>query len=144
VEHPRGGDDTRQWGPPYLRDAAGNDTSESAYYLATNRGKRSLAIDFGRPEGADLVRRLAAQADVLVENFKPGGSHATGSATPTRADQSWPRLPLHLGIRAGRARRCEAGLRRHDPGHGGLMSLTGVPDGEPGAGRRRWASRWPT
>ena len=73
VEHPRGGDDTRQWGPPYLRDAAGNDTSESAYYLAANRGKRSLAIDFGRPEGAELVRRLAAQADVLVENFRPGG-----------------------------------------------------------------------
>jgi crotonobetainyl-CoA:carnitine CoA-transferase CaiB-like acyl-CoA transferase len=73
VERPDGGDDTRQWGPPYLKDRAGRDTSESAYFLSTNRGKRSVAIDFSRPEGQELVRRLAERSDVLVENFKVGG-----------------------------------------------------------------------
>ncbi|MDQ5977916.1 MAG: hypothetical protein QG602_888, partial [Verrucomicrobiota bacterium] len=66
IEHPRGGDDTRQWGPPHLADTTGQPTSESAYYLSANRGKRSVAIDFSQPEGQELVRRLAAGADVLI------------------------------------------------------------------------------
>ncbi len=73
IERPGTGDDTRGWGPPYLKDAAGNDTSEAAYYLSCNRGKLSVAIDFTRTAGRDLVRDLARQADVLVENFKVGG-----------------------------------------------------------------------
>src|SRR6188768_146676 len=73
VERPVSGDDTRAWGPPYLRDAAGRDTSESAYFLACNRGKLSVAVDFTRPEGQAIVRALAAGADVLIENFKVGG-----------------------------------------------------------------------
>jgi formyl-CoA transferase len=73
VERPGQGDDTRAWGPPYLRDAAGRDTSEAAYYLACNRGKRSIAIDFTTPEGQTIVRDLARTADVFIENYKVGG-----------------------------------------------------------------------
>src|SRR5512132_1878719 len=73
VEKPGSGDDTRAWGPPYLRDAAGRDTSEAAYYLACNRGKLSVAIDFTKPEGRDLVRELARTSDAMIENFKRGG-----------------------------------------------------------------------
>ncbi len=73
VERPGTGDDTRAWGPPYLRDAQGQDTTESAYYLSTNRNKRSIAIDLATPEGADAVRKIASQCDVLIENFKGGG-----------------------------------------------------------------------
>ena len=138
VEHPRGGDDTRTWGPPYLHDAAGNDTSESAYYLAANRGKRSLAIDFGRPEGADLVRRLAAQADVLVENFKPGGLARYGLGY-TDLEPVNPRL-VYLSISAFGQDGPDAAKPGYDAmiqGMGGLMSLTGVPDGEPGAGPQK-------
>ena len=72
VERPGSGDDTRAWGPPYLQDAVGADTSEAAYYLGTNRNKRSLAIDIAQPEGQALIRQLALQVDVLVENFKVG------------------------------------------------------------------------
>ncbi len=73
VEKPGSGDDTRAWGPPYLKDAGGNDTGESAYYLSCNRGKRSLALDIAHPEGRRVVRELARHCDVLVENFKVGG-----------------------------------------------------------------------
>jgi crotonobetainyl-CoA:carnitine CoA-transferase CaiB-like acyl-CoA transferase len=72
VERPGSGDDTRHWGPPYLQDAAGRDTGEAAYYLSANRGKRSLTVDFTTPEGQDIVRRLAAQSDVFLENHKVG------------------------------------------------------------------------
>jgi len=73
VERPGSGDDTRAWGPPYVRDAQGKDTSESAYFTSTNRNKRSIAIDIASPEGAEVVRKLASQCDVLIENFKVGG-----------------------------------------------------------------------
>jgi crotonobetainyl-CoA:carnitine CoA-transferase CaiB-like acyl-CoA transferase len=138
VEHPQGGDDTRQWGPPYLRDADGRDTSESAYYLAANRGKRSLAIDFSRPEGADLVRRLAMQADVLVENFKPGGLARYG-LSHADLEPGNPRL-VYLSISAFGQDGPDAAKPGYDAmiqAMGGLMSLTGVPDGEPGAGPQK-------
>ena len=73
IERPGSGDDTRTWGPPFLKDTQGHDTAEAAYYLACNRGKLSVAVDFTRPEGQRIVRDLALQADVLVENFKLGG-----------------------------------------------------------------------
>jgi crotonobetainyl-CoA:carnitine CoA-transferase CaiB-like acyl-CoA transferase len=73
IERPREGDDTRKWGPPYLKDEAGQDTSESAYYLSSNRNKRSVAIDLAQAEGQALAKRLLAHCDVLVENFKAGG-----------------------------------------------------------------------
>ena len=138
VEHPRGGDDTRHWGPPFLTDEDGNDTGESGYYLAANRGKRSLAIDFSRAEGRDLVRRLASQADVLVENFKVGGLARYGLGYDALSADN-PRL-VYLSISAFGQDGPDAAKPGYDAmiqAMGGLMSLTGVPDGEPGAGPQK-------
>jgi len=138
VEHPQGGDDTRQWGPPYLKDASGRETDESAYYLSANRGKRSLAIDFSLPEGQSLVRALASQADVLVENFKVGGLVRYGLGYEQLAAGN-PRL-IYLSISAFGQDGPDAAKPGYDAmiqGMGGLMSLTGVPDGEPGAGPQK-------
>src|SRR5438477_813884 len=73
IERPHTGDDTRAWGPPYLKDAEGRDTTESAYYLSCNHGKLSVAVDFTHADGQRIVRDLAQRADVLVENYKVGG-----------------------------------------------------------------------
>src|SRR5450830_1177025 len=73
VERPGAGDDTRHWGPPFLQDAQGNDTDQAGYFTACNRNKRSITIDMAQPEGQALIRQLAAQSDILVENFKVGG-----------------------------------------------------------------------
>ncbi len=73
IERPGAGDDTRKWGPPYLKDRDGEDRAESAYYLSCNRNKRSVALDISRPGGSALVRRLLAHCGVLIENFKVGG-----------------------------------------------------------------------
>jgi crotonobetainyl-CoA:carnitine CoA-transferase CaiB-like acyl-CoA transferase len=138
VEHPLGGDDTRRWGPPYLKDEAGVDTTESAYYLSANRGKRSVAIDLASAEGQALVRRLATQADVLVENFKVGGLARYGLAYDDLAPLN-PRL-VYLSISAfgqdGPAA-AEPGYDAMIQGMGGLMSITGLPDGEAGAGPQK-------
>jgi crotonobetainyl-CoA:carnitine CoA-transferase CaiB-like acyl-CoA transferase len=72
VENPKGGDDTRSWGPPFVTGKGGENLS-AAYYHSTNRGKRSVAVDFSTPEGAETIRKLVATADVLIENFKVGG-----------------------------------------------------------------------
>jgi crotonobetainyl-CoA:carnitine CoA-transferase CaiB-like acyl-CoA transferase len=138
VEHPQGGDDTRKWGPPYLKDAAGQETRESAYYLSANRGKRSLAIDFSLPDGQVLVRQLAAQADVLVENFKVGGLARYGLGYEQLAALN-PRL-VYLSISAFGQDGPDAARPGYDAmiqGMGGLMSLTGVPEGEPGTGPQK-------
>ena len=138
VEHPQGGDDTRKWGPPYLKDATGQETRESAYYLSANRGKRSLAIDFSQPEGQRLVRRLATQADVLVENFKVGGLARYGLGYEQLSAEN-PRL-VYLSISAFGQDGPDAAKPGYDAmiqGMGGLMSLTGLPDGEPGAGPQK-------
>ena len=138
VEHPRGGDDTRKWGPPFLKDGNGRDTSESAYYLSANRGKRSVAIDIATSPGQDLVRRLAAQADVFVENFKVGGLARYGLGYDELAKHN-PRL-VYLSISAfgqDGPSAAEPGYDAMIQGLGGLMSLTGVPDGEPGAGPQK-------
>jgi crotonobetainyl-CoA:carnitine CoA-transferase CaiB-like acyl-CoA transferase len=81
IERPGQGDDTRSWGPPFLQDAEGRPTRESGYFLSVNRGKRSVAIDFAEPEGQAVVRALVARSDIVLENFKPAHSPATGSAT---------------------------------------------------------------
>ena len=138
IERPGSGDDTRHWGPPYLEDAQGNATTESAYYLSTNRGKRSVAIDIATEEGRSLVRRLAAGADVFVENFKVGSMGRFGLAYPD-LERLNPRL-IYLSISAFG----QDGPDAAGPGYdamiqamGGLMSITGVPDGEPGAGPQK-------
>ena len=132
VEKPGAGDDTRHWGPPWLEHG---DQKVAAYFLAANRGKRSLAIDFATEKGAALVRRMAADADVVVENFKVGGLKKFGlDAKSLRAAN--PRLIYAsitgFGQDGPYAQR--AGYDYIIQGMGGLMSLTGLPDGEPGGG----------
>mgnify|MGYP000415700669 CR=1 FL=1 len=78
IERPGCGDDTRHWGPPYLKDEQGRDTKESAYYLAANRGKQSVTVDITTEEGQQVIRELASQADVLVENYRPGVTKRLG------------------------------------------------------------------
>ncbi|MGD9599868.1 MAG: CaiB/BaiF CoA transferase family protein [Steroidobacteraceae bacterium] len=138
VERPDGGDDTRQWGPPYARDAAGRDTRESAYYLSANRGKRSVAIDLANPEGARLVRALARRCDVVVENFKVGGLAKYGLAWADLEREN-PRL-IYCSISAFGQDGPDAAKPGYDAmiqGMGGLMSITGLPDGEPGGGPQK-------
>ncbi|MGQ0429915.1 MAG: CaiB/BaiF CoA transferase family protein [Gammaproteobacteria bacterium] len=135
IEKPGAGDDTRHWGPPWVRDARGDDTRDSAYYASSNRGKRSVAVDFTRPEGQQLLRSLAMRADVLVENFKVGtlAKYRLGWESLHRLN---PRL-VYCSISAFG----QDGPRMDEPGYdamiqgmSGLMSVTGVPEGEPGAG----------
>lgn len=138
VERPAGGDDTRAWGPPYLKDAGGRPTTESAYYLSTNRGKRSVAIDLAAPEGQKLVRELALQSDVLIENFKVGGLAKYGLAWADLAPLN-SRL-IYCSISAfGQSGPLaqDAGYDAMMQGMGGLMSITGAADGEPGGGPQK-------
>jgi crotonobetainyl-CoA:carnitine CoA-transferase CaiB-like acyl-CoA transferase len=138
VEKPGSGDDTRSWGPPWLKDRDGNDTGESAYYLATNRGKHSLAIDLASADGQALVRALAARADVLVENFKVGGLARYGLGYADLAPSN-PRL-VYCSISAFGQDGPDAQGAGYDAmiqGMGGLMSVTGLPDGEPGGGPQK-------
>jgi crotonobetainyl-CoA:carnitine CoA-transferase CaiB-like acyl-CoA transferase len=135
VEKPGSGDDTRGWGPPWLPDGAGDDSGESAYYLSANRGKHSLAIDLASADGQALIRALAARADVLVENFKVGGLARYGLGYADLAPSN-PRL-VYCSISAFGQDGPDAQGAGYDAmiqGMGGLMSLTGLPDGEPGAG----------
>ena len=83
VERPGAGDDTRSWGPPFLKDAAGNDTPEAAYYLGTNRNKRSLTCDISKPDGQALIRELVTHCDVFIENFKVGDMARYGLDYPS-------------------------------------------------------------
>ncbi|WP_313055587.1 CaiB/BaiF CoA transferase family protein [Pseudomonas lopnurensis] len=135
VERPGTGDDTRHWGPPFLRDEQGADTSEAAYYLAANRNKQSLTVDFTQAEGQRIVREPAAQCDVLLENFKVGGLAAYGLDYQSLKAIN-PRLVYcsitGFGQDGPYAQR--AGYDFMIQGLGGLMSLTGRADGEEGAG----------
>ena len=135
VERPGNGDDTRSWGPPFLRDTRGENTSEAAYYLSANRNKRSVTIDFTRPEGQRLVRELAAKSDIVIENFKVGGLAAYGLDYQSLKALN-PKLIYcsitGFGQTGPYAKR--AGYDFMIQGLGGLMSLTGRPEGEEGAG----------
>lgn len=135
VERPGSGDDTRHWGPPYIKDAEGNDSREAAYFQSANRNKQSLTLDFTQPEGQRLVRELVAQCDVLLENFKVGGLAAYGLDYESLKVIN-PRLIYcsitGFGQTGPYAKR--AGYDFMIQGLGGLMSLTGRPEGEEGAG----------
>ncbi len=137
-EGQRGGDDTRGWGPPFLPDDEGRDTDDAAYFLGANRNKRSVTIDLAHPEGQALVRRLAAQADVLVENFKVGDMARYGldAATLTR---EFPRLVYCsiTGFGQTGPYRERAGYDYAVQGLGGLMSVTGERDDRPGGGPQK-------
>ena len=135
VERPGSGDDTRHWGPPYIKDAEGNDSREAAYFQSANRNKQSLTLDFTQSEGQRLVRELIAQCDVLLENFKVGGLAAYGLDYESLKAIN-PRLIYcsitGFGQSGPYAKR--AGYDFMIQGLGGLMSLTGRPEGEEGAG----------
>ncbi len=138
VERPGAGDDTRAWGPPYLRDAAGRDTTEAAYFLACNRGKRSVAIDFTTPDGQRLVHGLARGADVLVENYKVGGLAKVGLDYTSLA-AAYPRL-VYCSITGFGQTGPYADRAGYDfvvQGMSGFMSVTGEADGEPGGGPQK-------
>ncbi|MBP5991279.1 MAG: CoA transferase [Piscinibacter sp.] len=135
VERPGVGDDTRAWGPPWLADDGGAPTAESAYFLSANRNKRSLTVDLGQPEGQRLVARLAAEADVLIENFKVGGLAQYGLDYAT-LKQANPRL-VYCSITGFGQDGPYASRPGYDfliQGMGGLMSITGRPDDTQGGG----------
>ena len=135
VERPGNGDDTRAWGPPFLKDAYGESTGEAAYYLSANRNKQSVTIDFTKPQGQQLVRDLAAKSDILIENFKVGGLEAYGldyaSLKALNPDLIYCSI-TGFGQTGPYAKR--AGYDFMVQGLGGLMSLTGRPEGDEGAG----------
>lgn len=138
VERPGLGDDTRHWGPPYARDAAGQDSSEAAYYLAVNRNKRSVTVDIATPEGQDIIRQLVASCDVLVENYKVGQLARYGLDYDTLKAIN-PGLVYCSITGFG-----QTGPYAQRPGYdfivqgmGGFMSVTGERDGQPGAGPQK-------
>ena len=132
IERPGAGDDTRKWGPPYLKDEDGNNTNESAYYLASNRSKRSVAIDIAAPEGQKLAKALIEKSDVLVQNFKAGGLVKFGLDFES-LHTLFPSLVYcsisGFGKTGPYAKR--AGYDYLAQSYGGLMSITGARGGEP-------------
>jgi formyl-CoA transferase len=138
IERPGHGDDTRKWGPPFLKDREGRDTPDAAYYLACNRAKKSVTLDIASPEGGEIARGLAMKSDVLVENFKVGdlARHGLGYASLARDN---PRLVYCSITGFG-----QDGPYRDRPGYdfmiqglGGLMSVTGERDDLPGGGPQK-------
>ena len=135
VERPGVGDDTRGWGPPYIKDAEGRDTTEAAYYASVNRNKKSVTLDIGKPEGQAIVRELAAKCDVLIENYKLGTLQRYGLAYDDLKPLN-PRL-IYCSVTGFGQDGPYAPRPGYDfifQGMGGLMSITGERDGEIGAG----------
>lgn len=138
VERPGSGDDTRGWGPPFLKDEAGNDTREAAYYLGANRNKRSICVDIAKPEGQQLIRELAKQSDVLVENYKVGDLARYGLDHESLRAVN-PRLVFCsiTGFGQTGPYKDRAGYDYAIQGLGGLMSVTGERDELPGGGPQK-------
>ncbi len=138
IERPGSGDDTRAWGPPYLSDPTGRDTSEAAYYLSANRGKRSVTVDISKPEGQQLVRRLAEAADVVVENYKVGQLAKYG-LDYARLSEVNPRLIYCsiTGFGQDGPYKDRAGYDFIIQAMGGFMSITGERDDLPGGGPQK-------
>ena len=138
IERPGTGDETRGWGPPYLKDEAGKDTTEAAYFLSANRNKKSVCVDFTRPEGQRIIRELAAKCDILLENFKLDGLKQYGLDYPSLKEIN-PRL-IYCSITGFGQSGPYAPRAGYDfliQGMGGLMSITGRKDGEPGDGPQK-------
>src|SRR5690349_17295638 len=138
IERPGSGDDTRSWGPPFLKDGNGKETGESAYFLSVNRGKKSVTLDLSKPEGRKIAQELAAKSDVLVENYKAGGLAKYGLAYADVRKIN-PRIVYCSVTGFG-----QSGPYAHRPGYdfifqgmGGLMSITGERDELPGGGPQK-------
>ena len=138
IELPKAGDDTRHWGPPFLKDELGEDTDQASYFAACNRNKRSVTIDIAKPEGQALIRQMAQACDVLVENFKVGGLKKYGLDYASLKALN-PRLVYcsvtGFGQSGPYAER--AGYDLLIQASTGMMSITGRADGEPGGGGMR-------
>lgn len=138
IERPGSGDDTRSWGPPFLKDRNGKETGESAYFLSVNRGKKSVTLDIATREGADIARRLAGKSDVLIENYKVGGLAKYGLGYEDLKKVN-PRIVYCSVTGYGQSGPC-AHLPGYDfifQGMGGLMSITGERDELPGGGPQK-------
>lgn len=138
VERPKTGDDTRSWGPPFLKDAAGNDTREAGYYLAVNRGKRSITVNLDSKDGQRIVRELAMECDIVLENYKVGALARYGLDEASLRKLN-PRLIYASVTGFG-----QTGPRRDQSAYdfliqamGGLMSVTGEHDDKPGGGAQK-------
>ena len=135
IERPVAGDDSRHWGPPFLRDANGRETSEAAYFMCANRGKKSVTVDISQPDGQKLIRALAAKCDVLIENYKVGDLARYGLSYDD-LKQVNPDL-IYCSVTGFGQTGPFKGLAGYDfmiQATGGLMSLTGHGDAEPGGG----------
>jgi len=138
VERPGAGDDTRSWGPPYLKDGKGRDTSEAAYYLSCNRGKKSVTLDIAQPEGQDIVRRLAAISDVFLENYKVGdlARYGLGYEDLKKINPALVYCSIS-GFGQTGPYRLRAGYDFLVQGMAGFMSITGEADERPGGGPQK-------
>ena len=133
VENPKsGGDDTRGWGPNYAQNEDGSASDLSAYFMSSNRNKQSIAVDIATPEGQDIIRRLAARADIVVENFKPDGlvKYGLDHATLCKAHPSLVYCSISGYGQTG-PNRDKPGYDLMAQGFGGIMSITGDPTGAP-------------
>jgi crotonobetainyl-CoA:carnitine CoA-transferase CaiB-like acyl-CoA transferase len=138
VERPRVGDDTRAWGPPYLRDPGGEPGTEAGYYLCVNRGKRSVTIDLNTPGGQDLVKSLALRSDILIENFKVG-TLAKFGLSYAQLKSANPKL-IYASVTGFGQTGPKAKVAAYDfmiQAMGGLMSVTGERDDSPGGGPQK-------
>jgi len=138
IERPGSGDDTRGWGPPFLKDEAGNDTTEAAYYLGANRGKKSLTLNIATPEAQDIVRQLVKDADIFIENYKVGDMARYGLSYAD-LKQINPRI-VYCSITGFGQTGPMAEVAGYDfivQGLGGLMSITGERDDLPGGGPQK-------
>ena len=138
VERPGSGDDTRAWGPPYMKDAAGAETSEAAYYLSANRGKRSVTINIATPEGQSLVRKLAQHCDIVVENYMVGqlAKYKLDYASLAAVNPQLIYCSI-TGFGQTGPHRARAGYDFIMQGIGGFMSITGERDDRPGGGPQK-------
>jgi crotonobetainyl-CoA:carnitine CoA-transferase CaiB-like acyl-CoA transferase len=138
IERPGSGDDTRAWGPPYLKDREGKDTRESAYFLSANRGKKSVTLDISTPEGQEIVRKLATESDVFIENYKVGDMARYGLSYDDLKKLN-PRL-IYCSVTGFGQDGPMSGFAGYDfiiQGMGGLMSITGERDDLPGGGPQK-------
>lgn len=138
VERPKVGDDTRAWGPPFLKDREGNATKEAGYYLSVNRGKRSVTVDIAAPEGQAIIRKLAERSDIVIENFKAGALERYGLDAKSLRTIN-PRLIYCsvTGFGQDGPRRDQAAYDFAIQAMGGLMSVTGERDDLPGGGPQK-------
>jgi crotonobetainyl-CoA:carnitine CoA-transferase CaiB-like acyl-CoA transferase len=138
IERPGAGDDTRGWGPPYLKDEQGNDTTEAAYYLSCNRGKKSVTLDISKPEGQEIVRALTAKSDIVMENFKVGDLARYGIGYEQLSAINPAIIYCSItGFGQTGPYSQRAGYDFIIQGISGLMSVTGERDGVPGGGPQK-------